>query len=146
MANCCTSAINRVAGANWATGFRVFLFVATLGYSRRLFVRPFRHERQSAWLDGIEGALRHFDGVVQEVLLDNARALVTHHDIATREVVFNERLRAFAAYWGFRPQAGNPFRMRTKSRDERGVGYVKRNAIAGHRFKSWAEMEAHLVR
>jgi transposase len=33
---------------------RVYLFVATLGYSRRLFVQAFRHERQSAWLDGIE--------------------------------------------------------------------------------------------
>ena len=35
---------------------RVHLFVATLGYSRRPFVRAFRHERQSAWFDGIEEA------------------------------------------------------------------------------------------
>jgi transposase len=28
---------------------RVFLFVATLGYSRRCYVQAFRHERQSAW-------------------------------------------------------------------------------------------------
>src|SRR4051812_2419646 len=34
---------------------RVFLFVATLGHSRRTFVRAFRHERQAAWLDGTEG-------------------------------------------------------------------------------------------
>lgn len=39
---------------------RLFLFVATLGYSRRPYVRAFRHERQSAWLEGIEGAFRHF--------------------------------------------------------------------------------------
>lgn len=26
------------------------------------------------------------------------------------------------------------------------MGYVKRNAIAGHRFASWAAMEAHLAR
>ena len=32
---------------------RVRLFVATLGYSRRGFVTAFRHERQSAWLDGL---------------------------------------------------------------------------------------------
>lgn len=55
---------------------RVFLFVATLGYSRRCFVRTFRHERQSAWLNGIEGAFRHFGGVTAEVLVDNAKALV----------------------------------------------------------------------
>jgi len=37
---------------------RVFLFVATLGYSRRPFARAFQHERQSAWFDGLEGAFR----------------------------------------------------------------------------------------
>jgi transposase len=123
---------------------RLHLFVATLGYSRRLYVRGFQHERQSAWFDGLEGAFRHFGGVPQEVLLDNARALVDHHDTATREVRFNDRLHAFARYWGFRPRACAPYRARTKGKDERGVGYVKHNAIAGHVFASWAALEAHL--
>lgn len=124
---------------------RVYLFVATLGYSRRVFVRAFRHERQSAWFDGLEGAFRHFGGVPREVLLDNARALVDHHDAATREVRFNERLHAFARYWGVRPRACAPYRARTKGKDERGVGYVKHNAIAGHSFASWPALEAHLL-
>ena len=82
----------------------------------------------------------------EEVLLDNARALVTHHDAATREVRFNDRLLAFAKHWGFRPRACAPYRARTKGKDERGVGYVKHNAIAGRRFASWAALEAHLER
>ncbi len=124
---------------------RVCLFVATLGYSRRVFVQAFRHERQPAWFDGIEGAFAHFGGVAREVLLDNARALVDHHDAATREVRFNERLQAFARYWGFTPRACAPYRAGAKGKDERGVGYVKSNAIAGHAFISWAALEAHLV-
>lgn len=124
----------------------VSLFVATLGYSRRCYVQAFAHERQSAWFEGMEGAFRHFGGVPEEVLLDNARALVEHHDPITREVRFNERLRAFAAYWGFRPCACAPYRARTKGKDERTVGYVKGNAIAGRTFASWSELEAHLVR
>nr|WP_219983316.1 IS21 family transposase [Halomonas sp. A11-A] len=123
---------------------KVFLFVATLGYSRRHYVRAFRHERQSAWFAGLEGTFRHFGGVPEQVLLDNARALVDHHNAATREVVFNDRLAAFARYWGFRPVACAPYRARTKGKDERGVGYVKRNVIAGRAFASWAAMEAHL--
>jgi transposase len=123
---------------------RVHLFVATLGYSRRPFVRAFRHERQSAWFDGMEGAFQRFGGVPQEVLFDNARTLVDHHDAVTREVRFNERLHAFARHWGFRPHACAPYRARTKGKDERGVGYVKGNAIAGHAFDSWAAFEAHL--
>jgi transposase len=123
---------------------RVHLFVATLGYSRRPFVGTFRHERQSAWFDRIEGAFRHFDGVPREVLFDNARAPVDYHDAATGEVRFNDRLQAFARYWRFDPHACAPYRARSKGKDERGVGYVKRNAIAGHDFISWAAMEGHL--
>ena len=33
---------------------RVYLFVATLGYSRRCHVEAFRHERQSSWFRGLE--------------------------------------------------------------------------------------------
>ncbi len=124
---------------------RVYLFVATLGYSRRCYTQAFRHERQSAWLDGIEGALHHFGGLPEEILLDNARALVTNHDMATREVTFNARLHAFARYWNVVPKACAPYRARTKGKDERGVGYVKHNAMAGHRFESFAALEAHLT-
>lgn len=124
---------------------RVFLFVATLGYSRRIYVQAFRHERQSAWFAGVEGAFWHFGGLPEEVLFDNARSLVDRHNAATREVLFNERLRAFARYWGVRPLACAPYRARTKGKDERGVSYVKRNAIAGHVFSSWAALEAHLA-
>jgi transposase len=123
---------------------RVYLFVATLGHSRRLQVRAFRHERQACWFEGLESAFRAFGGVPQEVLLDNTRALVVHHDRLTREVRFNPRLLAFAKHWGFRPRACAPYRARTKGKDERGVGYVKANAIAGREFASWAAFEAHL--
>jgi hypothetical protein len=124
---------------------RVRLFVATLGYSRRLFVRAAMRERQADWFAGIEGAFVHFGGVTAEVLLDNARALVEHHDAATREVAFNAKFRAFAQHWGFVPKACAPYRARTKGKDERGVGYVKKNAIAGRRFASWSALEAHLA-
>ena len=32
-----------------------------------------------------------------------------------------------------------------QGKDERGVGYVKRNAIAGRSFATWAALEAHLA-
>lgn len=123
---------------------KVYLFVATLGYSRRLYVRAFRNERQESWFAGLEGAFRHFGGVPEEVLFDNDRGLVVRHDRQTREVEFNVRLHAFARHWRFRPRACAPYRARTKGKDERGVGYVKKNAIAGRRFDSWSAFEAHL--
>jgi transposase len=124
---------------------KAFLFVATLGYSRLLHVRAFRHQRQEAWLDGLESAFLAFGGVPEEVLLDNARALVSEHDAETRTVVFNQRFLAFARHWGFRPRACAPYRARTKGKTESGVGYVKRNAVAGRSFASWEAFEAHLA-
>lgn len=115
---------------------RVHLFVATLGHSRRLHVRAFRGKAQENWFEGIEGAFQAFGGVPEEILFDNARALVDRHDAGTREVVFNVRLHAFARHWRVRPRACAPYRARTKGKDERGVGYVKRNAIAGRDFPS----------
>jgi len=123
---------------------KVYLFVATLGYSRRLHVRAYGHEKQDNWFDGMESAFRAFGGVPREVLLDNARALILHHDPATREVLLHPRLHAFANHWRFRIRACAPYRARTKGKDERGVGYVKSNAIAGRCFASWSELEAHL--
>lgn len=123
---------------------RVYLFVATLGYSRRLHVRAFRHERQECWFDGMESAFHAFGGSPEEVLLDNARALVDRHDAQTRVVAFNAKLLAFAKHWHFQPGVCAPYRARTKGKDERGVGYVKSNAIAGRSFVSWGALEAHL--
>lgn len=125
---------------------RIHVFVATLGYSRRLHIRASQRQRQTDWFEGMEGAFLRFGGVPAEVLIDNAKALVEHHDAVTREVRFNARLHAFARYWGFRPRACAPYRARTKGKDERGVGYVKKNAIAGRRFETWAAFEAHLDR
>jgi transposase len=50
---------------------RIYLFVATLGYSRRPFVAAFTHERQSAWLAGIEGAFAHFGGIAEHFSSEN---------------------------------------------------------------------------
>ena len=91
-----------------------------------------RVEAAGTVLDEIESAPD--TGIPEEVLLDNARALVSQHDVHTRTVTFNPKFLAFARHWGFRPRACAPYRARTKGKDESGVGYVKRNAIAGHSF------------
>ena len=83
---------------------------------------------------GLESAFTTFCGVPEEVLMDNPRALVVRHDAARRTVQFNDKLIAFAKHWGFAARACAPYRARTKGKTESGVGYVKKNAIAGHSF------------
>jgi transposase len=131
-----------IAGAK----VKVFVFVATLGHSRRVHVRAFRHEKQDSWFTGLESAFATFGGIPEIVLMDNARALIVRHDAFSRQVTFNDKLLAFAKHWDFRPRACAPYRARTKGKTERGVGYVKKNAIAGRTFESWEGFEAHLTK
>lgn len=124
---------------------KVHFCVLTLGWSRRMVVRCFPREQQANWLLAMEEAFRTFGGVPAEVLVDNARALVTTHNVQTGEIVFSDRFARFAQYWGFRPRACAPYRPQTKGKDERGVGYVKRSCLAGRSFPSWEALEAWLV-
>lgn len=120
----------------------VYLFVATLGFSRRTFVRAGLSQRQGEWFLGLEGALRHFGGVPQQVLVDNARALIASH---TGDVVaVHPAFHSMCADWGLTVRACRPYRARTKGKVESGVKYVKRNAIAGRTFTSLDALQQHL--
>ena len=122
---------------------RVMVFVAVLGFSRRCYVRAFRSQRHDDWREGLAGAFHHFGGVTQTVLVDNAKALIL--DRVDDVVRVNPAFEAFCKDWGVAVRACRPYRARTKGKTERGVGYVKHNALAGREFSSWAALEAHLA-
>lgn len=124
---------------------KVHLLAAVLGYSRRIFVKAFLSERQDDWREGIAAAFSHFGGVPQVVLGDNARALVMERDPGTGHVRFNPAYLQFCRDWEVTPRACGPYRARTKGKVESGVKFVKRNGLAGRRFASFAELEAHLA-
>jgi hypothetical protein len=123
---------------------RVFLLVAVLGYSRRLFVKAFLSERQDDWREGIAAAFAHFGGVPRTLLGDNARALVTGRDRATGTVLFHPGYLGFCRDWDVQPRACAPYRARTKGKTEAGVKFVKRNGLAALAFPSFAALETHL--
>jgi len=123
---------------------KVHFCLLTLGYSRRQLIRVYRHQQQRHWLQALEEAFRFWGGIPEEVLVDNAKALITLNNPKTGELVVNPTFAAFARHWGFTPKACWPHRPQTKGKDERGVGYVKRSGLAGHRFDTWGQMESHL--
>lgn len=125
---------------------RVHLFVAVLGYSRRLFTRASLSQRQDDWREGLAGAFRHFGGVPRTLLLDNAGALVVGRDRAAGTARLHPAFEAFCRDWGVEARVCQPYRARTKGKTEAGVGYVKRNALAALEFASFAALEAHLAR
>lgn len=121
---------------------KAFVFVATLGYSRRTFARVYPGMRQVHWLSGLEAALAHFGGVPDECLVDNAKALVIAWEEDTPR--FNKEFVAFCRHWGMKPRACRPYRARTKGKVESGVGYVKSNALGRLGYESWEALDAHL--
>jgi hypothetical protein len=116
-----------------------------LGYSRRLYSQAFLSERQDDWLEGIDAACRHFGGLPQQILCDNASPLVISHDPKTGIVVWHPGFEAFCKDRGITPRACRPRRARTKGKIERGVGYVKHNALAGRTFPSFDALQRHLA-
>jgi transposase len=123
---------------------KVHLAVLTLGFSRRCFVQAFEHERQHHWLQAIENALRHFGGAPRTLLVDNARALVVEHRPDQDLLRFHPTFLDFCTFWGMTPRACRPYRPQTKGKVERGVGYVKSNALAGYEFDHWEHLHSHL--
>jgi transposase len=125
---------------------RVFLFVAVLGFSRRLYVRASLSQRQDDWREGLAGAFHHFGGVPLTLLLDNAGALVVGRDASSNTARLHPTFEAFCRDWGVQARVCQPYRARTKGKTESGVGYVKRNALAALSFTSFAALEQHLAR
>jgi transposase len=125
---------------------KVYLMTAVLGYSRRLYCRAFLAQRQDDWLEGIDGAFRYFGGCTEQILCDNASPLVTSHHRQSGAVVWNPGFEAFCRDCGLKAKACRPGRARTKGKIERGVGYVKHNALAGRSFARFQELQQHLAR
>jgi transposase len=124
---------------------RVFLFVAVLSYSRRIYVRALLSQRQDDWREGLAGAFRHFGGVPQALLIDNAGPLVSGRDKDTMKARLHPGFAQFCRDWDIEVRVCQPYRARTKGKTERGVGYVKSNAIAGLDFTCFAALESHLA-
>ncbi len=123
---------------------KVHLFVAVLGYSRRIFVRASLSQRQDDWREGLACAFRTFGGVTQKILIDRAGALVVGEDRESGTARVHPAFAAFCKDWGVGVAACRPYRARTKGKTESGVGYVKKNAIAGLSFVSFAALEIYL--
>jgi transposase len=120
-----------------------YVFVATLGYSRRCYVEIFGSLRQRDWIVGMERAFQHFEGVPEEILTDNAKPLVDHR--RGGKPVFHPEFEAFCRHWGTTPRACQPYRARTKGKVERGVGYAKGNALGRLEWESDEALDEHLV-
>ncbi len=124
---------------------RVHLFVMVLGYSRRVFAYAYGNERLDALLDGHERALEHFGGIPETILYDNPRTIVLDKDKASGAVRWNPVFKDRLDFYGIVGRLCRYYRAQTKGKVESGVKYVKRNSLAGRRFRDLEDLNAWLL-
>lgn len=119
---------------------KVCFIANTLGYSRRFHFWCTDCMDAEHTYEGVIRSFEYFGGVTEEVLVDNQKAAVLSHRRG-ESPRFNLRFVDLADHYGFVPRAYQPYRARTKGKDERMVGYIKQHFFVRYRdFDSWAHL------
>ena len=119
------------------------VFRVVLSHSRKAYSEAVTRQTTETFLRCIENAFWHFGGVVRRVVLDNLKAAVTQADWFDPEL--NPKVQEFARHYGTIFWPTKPYMARHKGKIERGVGYVKGNALKGRTFASLAEENSFLL-
>jgi len=121
---------------------RTWVFRAVLSYSRKGYSEAVTRQDTETFLRCLENAVRHFGGVPMLLNLDNLKAAVLKADWFDPEI--NPKLADFCRHYGMHAMPCRPWTPQHKGKIERGVGYVKGNALKGRRFRSLSEENLHL--
>jgi len=120
-----------------STHRRLSFFVMVLCYSRMMYLEFTLSESMEQFLACHRHAFEFFRSVPARVMIDNLKVGVLSHSFGQRPL-FNARYLDLAAHYGFEPVACNVRRANEKGRVENGVGYVKKNFLAGLDISSFA--------
>ncbi|MDO8294703.1 MAG: IS21 family transposase [Gallionella sp.] len=113
-----------------ATRRRLSFFLMVLCYSRRLYLEFTVSQTMEFFLSCHENAFAAFGGVPQKIMVDNLKSAVLQRLIGAAPV-FNPKYLDFSRHWGFEIKPCNVRSGNEKGRVENGVGYVKKNFLAG---------------
>jgi len=109
---------------------RLSFFVMVLCHSRMMYVEFTVLQTMEHFLTCHLNAFEFFGGVPQKVMLDNLKSAVLRRFVG-RPPVLNPRYADFARHYGFEAAPCNVGQAHEKGRVENGVGYVKKNFLAG---------------
>jgi transposase len=111
---------------------KLYAFVMTLGYSRRVFVKFIMRMDMAHFLSCQREAWEYFGGVPREVMVDNCKVAVLHHPGGIYgPAQLNPRYADFAAYYGFTVKPCTVRRPNEKGAVERSVGYLRTSLLNG---------------
>jgi transposase len=112
------------------TSRRLSFFVMVLCYSRLMDVEFTVSQTMEHFLACHQHAFEKFGGCPQTVMVDNLKSALLKRALG-QAPVFNPKYEAFSMHDGFRIVPCNVGKANEKGRVENGVGYVKKNFLAG---------------
>jgi transposase len=116
---------------------RLSFFVMVLCYSRMMYVEFTVSQTMEHFLACHQNAFDFFGSVPGKIMVDNLKSAVLKRIIG-QAPVFNPKYLEFADHHGFSILACNVGKGNEKGRVENGVGYVKKNFLAGLDIPSFA--------
>jgi transposase len=109
---------------------RLSFFVMVLCYSRLMYVEFTVSQTMEHFLACHSRAFERFGAVPQKIMVDNLKSAVLKRAVG-QDPVFNPKYLDFANHYGFTIRACAVGKGNEKGRVENGVGYVKKNFLAG---------------
>ena len=116
---------------------RLSFFVMVLCYSRRMYVEFTVSQTMEHFLACHQNAFLAFGGVPARIMVDNLASAVLKHPRGEAPV-YNPKYLDFARQAGFTISACGVAKGNEKGRVENGVGYVKKNFLAGAEIPDFA--------
>ncbi|MBI4959340.1 MAG: IS21 family transposase [Desulfovibrio sp.] len=112
------------------TSRRLSFFVIVLCYSRMMYVEFTVSQTMEHFLACHQHAFDFFGGIPKKIMVDNLKSAVLQR-VLGEAPVFNPKYLDFATHCGFTIAPCNVGKGNEKGRVENGVGYVKKNFLAG---------------
>ncbi|AOY57289.1 IS21 family transposase [Desulfococcus multivorans] len=113
-----------------STSRRLSFFVMVMCHSRMMYVEFTVSQTMEHFLGCHQNAFERFGGIPEKIMVDNLKSAVLKR-IVGRLPVFNPRYLDFAKHCGFTICPCGVGKGNEKGRVESGVGYVKKNFLAG---------------
>jgi len=122
---------------------RSFVLRITLSNSRKGYSEAVFRQTTDNFIACIENSFRHFGGVPKTLIIDNLKAAVSNADWYDPDI--NPKIQSFCEYYGTVILPTKPYTPRHKGKIEKGIEYVKNNALKGKCFGSVAEQNNYLL-
>lgn len=122
----------------------VWLFSLVLGHSRMMWARFVAQQDLATVLRCHVAAFTALGGVPEQILYDRMRTAVLG-EVDGRGIVYNDKLLALAAHYGFVPKACRPYRAKTKGKVERPFRYVREDFFLARSFRNLDDLNAQFA-